>query len=84
MSVKDVLEFLRQRQGLLQGVVLSGGEPTLYRQINHFATEIKKIGFQVKLDTNGTNPQKVKKLLQTVLLILLHLIIKHPNINLKR
>jgi pyruvate formate lyase activating enzyme len=63
LSANDALEFLDSRKKLLKGVVLSGGEPTLYRRINHFAKQLKQMGYKVKLDTNGTKPQTLKRML---------------------
>jgi pyruvate formate lyase activating enzyme len=63
----DVLEFLKKRVSLLDAVVLSGGEATLYDLVE-FCKAIKKLGFKIKLDTNGTNPLQVKKLLDLKLL----------------
>lgn len=58
------LRFLDERQGLLDGVVVSGGEPTIWRELPAFLQNIKKRGFLVKLDTNGNNPSMLKQLLK--------------------
>ena len=50
---EEVLKFLKKRIGLLDGVVFTGGEATLYKNIISFATTIKELGFDIKLDTNG-------------------------------
>ena len=55
--------FLQSREGLLDGVVISGGEPTIMPDLPKFISKIKEIGFQIKLDTNGTNPVMVTKLI---------------------
>ena len=55
----EVLAFLRSRIGKLDGVVISGGEPTLQADLPDFAAEIKKLGYCVKLDTNGSMPEVV-------------------------
>ena len=60
---KEVFEFLKSRQGLLDGVVISGGEPLLYDDITNFAESVKELNFTVKLDTNGFFPEKLNKLL---------------------
>lgn len=68
-SVTDIIEpgyimdFLNKRRGLLDGVVISGGEPTLQPDLIPFIEKIKGMGFEVKLDTNGTNPKIVRELL---------------------
>jgi pyruvate formate lyase activating enzyme len=58
-----VLEFLARRRGRLGGVVVSGGEPTLYGGLAAFIGRVKQLGFQVKLDTNGTRPEVLRSLL---------------------
>lgn len=58
------LEFLRSRAGLLEGVVVSGGEPTIWRDLPHFIRSIKRLGFLVKLDTNGNHPAMLEELLE--------------------
>lgn len=57
MSVEELLIFLDSRRGRLQGVCISGGEPTLNPELPSLIREIKSRGFEVKLDTNGTNPR---------------------------
>ena len=58
----ELLEFLKKRFGLLDGVAITGGEPTLWPGLYDFIAEVKKIGYEVKLDTNGTRPEVIKKL----------------------
>ena len=55
-------DFLKNRMGKLDAVVISGGEPTLQNDLPEFIKKIKDLGFKVKLDTNGTNPQMIEKL----------------------
>jgi len=64
-SVSEILEFLKSRQGLLDGVCISGGEPLLHDELGEFISDIKKLGFLVKLDTNGSFPQKLKVLIDS-------------------
>lgn len=59
----EVLAFLRKRQGLLDGVCVSGGEPLLQRDIEAFLEKVKALGYQVKLDTNGGFPDKLARLI---------------------
>lgn len=59
---RDVLEFLDTRKAMLDGVVITGGEPTMHEDLPAFISEVKKRGFLVKLDSNGTNPRLLKKL----------------------
>ena len=64
MSTNAFLEFLKKRQGLLEGVCVSGGEPTGDPALETLLTQIKALGFAVKLDTNGSRPQILKGLLE--------------------
>ncbi len=74
----DALEFLKTRVGLLDAVVLSGGEATLHNLVE-FASEIKELGFLIKLDTNGTNYETIKELLDLGLLDFIALDYKAPK-----
>ena len=60
---EEVLRFLRSRKGLLDAVVLSGGEPLLQSGAAEFLAEVRGMGYLVKLDTNGCYPQVLKKIL---------------------
>jgi len=64
MDEEAFFKFLRSRQGLLEGVCVSGGEPTLYNKLPEFLAGIKKLGFAVKLDTNGSRPEILKALVE--------------------
>lgn len=61
-SQDEILAFLKKRKGILDGVCVSGGEPTLSAGLPDFLHEIKNLGYDVKLDTNGSRPSVVKKL----------------------
>ena len=65
---KDFFDFLRSRQGQLDGVVICGGEPTINKDLPQFIQKIKNLGFPVKLDTNGSNPEMLKNLVDTKLI----------------
>lgn len=58
-----VADFLQKRAGLLDGVVISGGEPTLQSDLIPFMKMIKDLGYQVKLDTNGSHPEVIEEIL---------------------
>ena len=77
-SFNDVLDFLKTRVSLLDSVVLSGGEATTHNLVA-FCTEIKKLGFLIKLDTNGTNYNSIKELLDLNLLDYIALDYKAPQ-----
>ncbi|MEW5909425.1 MAG: anaerobic ribonucleoside-triphosphate reductase activating protein [Thermodesulfobacteriota bacterium] len=59
----EVYDYLKRRKGLIEGVVLSGGEPTLHEDLLHHCLTIKHLGFSVKLDTNGSKPHVLETLL---------------------
>jgi pyruvate formate lyase activating enzyme len=59
----EVLTFLARRSGLLDGVVLSGGEPTLQRDLLEFAGRLRAMGYMIKLDTNGSRPDVLEQFL---------------------
>ena len=63
-SAAEMLDFLETRQGLLDGVCISGGEPLLNDNLGEFITKVKELGFLVKLDTNGSFPEKLKALIE--------------------
>lgn len=63
ISREEFLAFLDSRRGRLEGVCVSGGEPTLHRDLPQLLSEIKSRGFSVKLDTNGTNPEMLLSLI---------------------
>lgn len=58
-----IMNFLEERRQWLDGVVISGGEPTIHKNLPDFLSEVKSMGYSVKLDTNGSNPQMVKCIL---------------------
>lgn len=60
----EVMDYLNKRKGMLKGVVVSGGEPTLQPELKGFVANLKEMGYKVKLDTNGTNPEVLKALLE--------------------
>ena len=62
MSEAELLAFLKSRKGLLDGVCVTGGEPTLQPELPGLLAEIKAMGFAVKLDTNGSRPEMLRKL----------------------
>ncbi len=59
---EDILKFLQSRIDKLQAVVISGGEPTMHDDLPEFIRKVKQMGFLVKLDTNGTNPNMLRRL----------------------
>ncbi len=61
---EHIMDFLRLRRKYLDAVVISGGEPTLHSDLPDLCAEIKSIGFELKIDTNGSNPEMIKQLIK--------------------
>ncbi|MBQ4515781.1 MAG: anaerobic ribonucleoside-triphosphate reductase activating protein [Clostridia bacterium] len=68
MDKNEFYSFLEKRQGVLDGVCITGGEPLLSSGIFDFAKEIKEMGFKIKLDTNGSFPDRMTKLIEDKLI----------------
>jgi len=83
ISENYFFEFLSQRKGLLEGVVVCGGEPTINKDLPDFIKKIKKLGYAVKLDTNGSNPEMLKNLIAGKLVDYVALDVKAPFKNQK-
>ncbi|MDX1357936.1 MAG: anaerobic ribonucleoside-triphosphate reductase activating protein [Clostridia bacterium] len=74
----EVFSFLVKRIGLIQGVVITGGEPTLQKDLSEFIIKVRDMGYPVKLDTNGGRPDIIRKLLNDNLLDAIAMDIKAP------
>jgi anaerobic ribonucleoside-triphosphate reductase activating protein len=68
INFDDIIAYLKSKKGLIDAVVISGGEPTLMPELKERIQQIKNLGFLVKLDTNGTNPKCLKELIESNLL----------------
>jgi len=75
---EQIMSFLERRKDFLEGICITGGEPTLYSDLPEFIKKIKMFGFSVKLDTNGTNPEMVKELINKKLVDYIAMDIKAP------
>ncbi len=64
MEEEELLRFLRKRQGLLEGVVFTGGEPLLRPELPELAAKIRELGYPIKLDTNGGSPEKLRRMIE--------------------
>ena len=62
-DIHELYEFLEKRKGFLDGVVISGGEPTIHKELARLCIKIKQIGYSLKLDTNGSRPKIIKQLI---------------------
>lgn len=78
-SEEDFFDFLDKRKGKLEGVVICGGEPTIHKDLPQFAQKIKDMGFLVKLDSNGSNPQMLEKLIEEGLIDYVAMDVKGPK-----
>ncbi len=76
---EEILSFLSKRKGLLEGVVISGGEPLLHDYIVDFVKKIKDLRLLVKIDTNGTFPERINELLQKQLVDYIAMDVKAPK-----
>lgn len=68
VSRSSLMAFLKKRRGILDGVCISGGEPVIHSGLEELVREIKDLGYLVKLDTNGSFPQKLKEFVKEGLL----------------
>ena len=64
ISPEYIMDFLKKRAGMLDGVVISGGEPTMQIDLITYMRSIKELGFKMKLDTNGSSPETVERIIQ--------------------
>ena len=64
-SEQEILEYLEKRKGILDGVVITGGEPLIQNDIEDFLKKVKKLGYDIKLDTNGTFPERMISLVNS-------------------
>lgn len=78
ISEDEFFLFLENRKGKLDGVVITGGEPTMHYDLPDFIKKIKALGYKVKLDTNGTNPSMLSKILEEKIVDYLAMDLKAP------
>ena len=81
ISEIEILNYLTKRQGIIDSVVISGGEPTLYPDLPDFIRKLKKLNLLIKLDTNGTNPDMIKYLYENNLIDYIAMDIKNSLAN---
>ncbi|MFH0818859.1 MAG: anaerobic ribonucleoside-triphosphate reductase activating protein [Patescibacteria group bacterium] len=68
ISEDEIIEFLKKRKNVLEAVVITGGEPLIYNDIENFIRKVKDIDYLLKLDTNGTNPDLLQDLINKKLI----------------
>jgi pyruvate formate lyase activating enzyme len=84
ISQKEIFSFLKERKNFLEAVAITGGEPTLNKDLPDFIKEIKKTGYLVELETNGTNPEMLKSLIEEKLIDYVATDIKHRLDNFEK
>ena len=78
ISDEEIFNTLESRKKFIDGVCISGGEPTIYKSLPEFCGRIKKKGFLVKIDTNGSNPEMLRRLIDNKLVDFIAMDIKGP------
>ena len=78
IPIDDIMLFLKSRVGRLDGVVVSGGEPTIHDDLPELIRRIKELGYDVKLDSNGTRPEMIRQLISDRLIDFVAMDIKGP------
>ena len=78
VPLADIIEYLRENSEFLDGVVITGGEPTLHPDLPDLIRELRKTGLKIKLDTNGSNPEMLKDLIESNLVDYIAMDIKAP------
>ena len=79
IAEKEFFSFLKEKIDLIEGLVICGGEPTLQKDLESFVKKIKKMDYSVKLDTNGSNPKMLKRLIDKNLIDYVAMDIKLPK-----
>jgi len=79
ISEEEIFSFLEKRKGIIDGLVISGGEPLMQKDIVDFITRVKKLGYLIKIDTNGMYPEKLKELIDKKLVDYIAMDIKAPK-----
>lgn len=80
-SEEDILSFFEKRKGILDGVAITGGEPLMQPDIFEFIMKIREKGYRIKLDTNGTFPDKLKKIVDAGLVDYVAMDVKASKAN---
>jgi len=78
LSTEDLFLFLESRAKRLDGVVITGGEPTIHPDLPEFIKKIRGLGYDIKLDTNGTNPEMLETLIKAKLIDYIAMDLKAP------
>jgi len=79
ISEEELFSFLKKRKGMLEGLVISGGEPLMHKDIAEFIEKVKKMKYLVKIDTNGSYPEKLEELIEKKLVDYISMDVKAPE-----
>jgi len=79
ISEEELFVFLEKRKGLIEGLVITGGEPLIQEDITDFCEKVKRLGYLIKIDTNGTYPEKLRELFDKKLVDYIAMDVKAPN-----
>ncbi len=78
-SEDEILDFLKKRKAFLEALTISGGEPFLQKDLKKFCKKVKNLGYKIKIDTNGTFPDKLKEMIDEKLVDYISMDIKAPK-----
>ncbi|RLF47277.1 MAG: anaerobic ribonucleoside-triphosphate reductase activating protein [Thermoplasmata archaeon] len=78
VNEKDIFSFLKEKKEKVDGVVITGGEPTIHPDLPRFMEKVKKMGYSIKLDTNGSNPEMLGRIIKYGLVDYIAMDIKAP------
>ncbi len=79
ISEEEILSFLKKRKEMLEGLVITGGEPLMHKDITNFLEQVKKLGYLIKIDTNGSYPKKLQEIIDKKLVDYLDMDVKAPR-----
>jgi len=77
-SEEEIFDYLKKRKNMLEAVVISGGEPFLQKDLKEFCKKVKDLGYKIKIDTNGTFPDKLKEIIEEKLVDYVSMDVKAP------
>lgn len=77
ITEEEVLEYLKKKKKMIDGLVITGGEPTIHKDLGDFIKKVRELGMSVKLDTNGTSPETVERFLKEKIVDYFAMDLKH-------
>ena len=79
ISEEKILSFLKKRKGMLEALVITGGEPLMHKDIIDFLEKVKKLDYLIKIDTNGSYPKRLQEIVDKKLVDYLDMDVKAPK-----